>query len=89
MFLNINSDCSDLDLNHQKNNPIIFERLLGKDKNITRYSNTTINLSSIDRLNRYSQNTQPRSNKATPETLKKAMFKMSSRGIAAQLLVKE
>jgi hypothetical protein len=85
MFFDVNPEYTDIELNHKKNNPMVFERFIHKERNVLRYSNTTLSLHSTIPSNSYSFNIKVRTNKPASANLKRAMFRTSSKGIASAL----
>lgn len=84
MFIDAVSKYTNSDLNYENENTKAIERFIQKAVKITNYSDTKMisntSLSSSTDYTYMSKKIKP-----TPEKLKKAMFKASSRGIATVL----
>lgn len=83
MFIDASPKYTNTDLNYKKNNPIVVERFVQKKRSMTDYSYTKMLISLKAEKTNYSYTLK--SKKVTPENLKKAMFRTSSKGIAAAL----
>ncbi|MCB9425525.1 MAG: hypothetical protein H6584_00645 [Flavobacteriales bacterium] len=84
MFIDASQKYTDSDLQYKKQNPIVVERFVKKERNISDYSHTkvsvTVGFSSSTDYTYASKQVN-----SAPEKLKRAMFKTSSRGIAIAL----
>lgn len=84
MFLDSNPKYTDTEVNYKLENPIVVERFIKKQRNISDYSHTVMITDCVNRT--FSDYTYAsKKHKPTPERLKRAMFKTSSRGIASAL----
>lgn len=84
MFIDASPKYTDTDLLYKKDNPIVVERFVQKSRNMMDYSHTKMVVSlKIENAPNYSY--AVKQEKSTPEKLKRAMFRTSSRGIAAVL----
>lgn len=84
MFIDASPQYTNSDLNYKKENPIVVERFVQKSRNISDYSHTKIVIST-GFINSSDYTYAKKQMKSSPETLKRAMFKTSSRGIALAL----
>lgn len=84
MFIDASPKYTDTTVNYNKENPIVVELLMKTERNITDYTRTVI-ITDIASTQITDYSCMAKKRKTTPEHLKKAMFKTSSRGIAAAL----
>lgn len=84
MFIDASPKYTNTDLRYKKENPIVVERFVQKSRNMLNYSHTKM-IVSLKIENSPSYSYALKQEKSTPEKLKRAMFKTSSRGIAAVL----
>lgn len=87
MFIDASPKYTNSDLNYKKENPIVIERFVQKGKNISDYSHTKM-IVGTGFINSSDYTYAVKQMKSAPEKLKRAMFKTSSRGIAAALYKK-
>jgi len=84
MFIDASPKYTNSDLNYKRENPIVVERFVQKSRNITDYSHTQITIH-IGIISSTDYSYMSKQFKSASETLKRAMFKTSSRGIAIAL----
>lgn len=84
MFLEASPKYTDSDLNYKRENPNALGRFVEEARSISDYSETKIAINpGFNASTDYTY--KSKKNKCTPEKLKRAMFKTSSRGIATAL----
>ena len=84
MFIDASPKYTDTNINYKKENPIVVERFVKTARDISNYSHTAI-ITNITTNQTTDYTYMAKKQKATPESLKKAMFRISSPGIVAAL----
>lgn len=84
MFIDASPNYTDTALNYKKNNLIVFETFVKKERNVLNCSDAKILLCTNIPTSSYSFAVK-KIIKTAPKRLKAAMFRTSSRGIAAAL----
>lgn len=84
MFLDANTKYTDTEVNYKLENPIVIERFIKKQRNISDYSHTVIITDCVNRTST-DYTYASKKHKPSPERLKRAMFNTASRGIVSAL----